>query len=106
MDVQKLFEALEKEPPANRLRAAIHEWIRQGFRVTVDEKYYFESELDVLSTEMIHSLSAKKGLPVLIENPEGKQRFRLHFPDRKTVVIGGWSPVELIPFPNDESFEE
>ncbi len=100
MNVQKLFEAVKQEPDQHTLIVAVNELERQGYTVTVADKY--NSSVELCSAEEngdLKYLTTKNGVKIKINNKNEMQEFRIHFLDIDVIAI---TEIESLPIKFDE----
>jgi len=88
MNIQKVFEAIKSEPDQPTLIVAALEFERQGYSVTINDKY--EGSQALLQAEERNELNLiplRNGVTFKISNASEMQSFRLQFLDVDAVCI-------------------
>lgn len=97
MNVQRLFDAIHNEPAQPTLLVAVLELERQGFQVTVANRFVGSGAVaNAIETGELNKLRVGLGVAIEIENGDERQSFRLHFLDLDAVALTAFSSLPVI----------
>ena len=102
MNLQRVFEAVRQEPDQMTLLVAVGEFERQGYTLTVNDKYRgYDSLVQAEEEGYLENLLSRNGVILKLEKDKEVQVLRMHFLDIDAVCF---SDADTLPVIFDPQF--